>query len=67
MFLFFQKSQRSIDEIDRRVRIISSTARSYYSASELSPFLDDLEMHSEDTRRLMNDLEASLQCDPIFR
>lgn len=64
---FLQRSQRAILDIDHRVQIISGTARKYYSAMELSPFLDNLEQHTQDTKRLMNDLSMSLKCDPIFR
>ncbi|XP_059084897.1 protein tweety-like [Tigriopus californicus] len=64
---FLSRSQRAILDIDHRVQIISGTARKYYSAMELSPHLDDLKQHTEDTKRLMSDLSMSLRCDPIFR
>ena len=66
-YVCFQKSSRAITDIDRRVRGISTLARKYYSAIELSPHLDDLEQHSEETLQMMNDLSMSLRCEPIFR
>eukprot|EP00095_Tigriopus_kingsejongensis_P005177 maker-scaffold237_size242172-snap-gene-1.38 protein:Tk05177 transcript:maker-scaffold237_size242172-snap-gene-1.38-mRNA-1 annotation:"protein tweety" len=64
---FLSRSQRAIVDIDRRVQIISGTARKYYSAVELSPHLENLEQHTDETKKLMNDLSMSLRCDPIYR
>ncbi len=50
-----------------RVELLSSRARKYYSPLELSPFLDDLESHTEETVRLMRDLGAALSCELIYR
>lgn len=62
-----QASQRAITDIDRRVRKISGTARKYYTTTELSPFLDDLDQSTEETLQLMDNLSLSLRCEPIFR
>ena len=68
-FKFFnlQASQRAITDIDRRVKKISGAARKYYSTTELSPFLDDLDQSTEETLQLMDNLSLSLRCEPIFR
>ena len=67
IFFSFQASQRAITDIDRRVRKISGTARKYYTTTELSPFLDDLDQSTEETLQLMDNLSLSLRCEPIFR
>ena len=66
-FFHLQASQRAITDIDRRVKKISGAARKYYSTTELSPFLDDLDQSTEETLQLMDNLSLSLRCEPIFR
>jgi hypothetical protein len=66
-FLYLQKADRSINEIERRVQQISGTARKYYSHMELSPFLDDLERHTADTSQLMSELKKELNCEQVYR
>ena len=66
--IFFpQKSTRAINDIHHRVQLISGKARKFYSPLELTPFLDELEEHTEETQQLVNDLSMSLRCEPIFR
>jgi hypothetical protein len=66
-FFHFQASQRAVTDIDRRVRKISGAARKYYSAKELSPYLDELDQSTEETLQLMDSLSHSLKCEPIYR
>ena len=66
LFSYFKESERAINDIDVRVRQISSIARQYYSQSELVA-LDHLEQKTEETIKLMGDLKVSMRCDPIFR
>ena len=63
----FQKAQRAIDDIEKKVRKITITANTYYVAGELSPFLDNLDKSIEDTVTVMDDLTNVLQCPLIFR
>ncbi len=60
-------AQRAITDIDKRVRKIALISRSYYDPNHLSPYLDDLEQSTEETIRIMSDLNSQLRCEPLFK